>query len=331
MKKNINILIPGLLWQNISDAPYIYKETNTPNLDKLLKKASYNYSKGGLAQVLYKLKTNDNCKSIAYYLAEQLQIQNEYKTFILCEPTHLRLDRDRLLISESELLQLDDDETLNYIDFINQHFEGEIKIYYIHEELWLLGHNCATDSHIRPPIINIIGENIDDYMNMDSRYSHKLNAIINEIQMLLYNCKFNQARTDEGSIILNSVWLSDIDLSNITLGVYNKIYTNNLNKLLVNSSPFDKNTLQKINNNELIILDDLYYPNCYLDAFGYIDRLNKLDQDIFSKLMKLQGYNINLVVPKKEHIINIQINKTNIFNWLRNNSLSQLTKDTYEI
>ncbi len=327
----INILIPGLFWKNTSDINYIYQSLNTPNLNKLLNHASYKILKQqSLSQIFYLLKNNINAISQAELFATQLNITNQYHNFLLCEPTYLRLDRNRLLISEAELLQLAEDEAKQYIELINNHFNNEIKIYYIHEELWLLGHNYSTNKHIRPPIIDIIGENIDDYMDRDNDYGHKLNTIINEIQMLLYNCAYNKLRESDGLLSLNSVWLSDINLSSLTLPKFNVIYTNSLKKIFNDAKPFTIDTLANLLTSDILILDELYYPNCYLDKFGYIDKLNSLDRKIFAKLRNIPNKSINLIVPQSEQTIIIKISKPNILNRWRKTNIMKLTKDIYE-
>ena len=96
----------------------MYKDLKTPFLNKFIKNARCNYHDYNYSDFLYNIDchpgldqgSTSNDTTLAWQTATSLQINDEFKYFLYAEPTHLRVDRDRLLISEAELLQLDQTE-----------------------------------------------------------------------------------------------------------------------------------------------------------------------------------------------------------------------------
>lgn len=308
-----SIAFPGLIWPDIGDEA-VYNEVTTPRLDGLIKRASlskldYNFS--DLVYATYNDSQIDGTLATAF--AKQLKVDTEYSYFLLAEPTHLRVDRDRLLICETELLKLSFKETQIIIDSINSHFNREIKLYAISQELWLIGLNVDIRDNQFYPILDIIGENIDNYLPRGTN-SMWLNKIINEIQMLLFNLPENVTRKQDDLLTINSLWLWDKKVDPTIINSYSKVFTNinlvNFNNTKINElvPPYFENTLV---DNSLLIFDDLYYPCRYRDFVAWEERLHQVSEHLLQSLDVRQFSQINLLIPNTSSTLILNIKPRN--------------------
>jgi hypothetical protein len=291
---HLTIALPGLFWQDIGDLDYLYNNARLDKFNRLLKHAKMNILNYSYSDLVYSSIYKDG--TVANNLAHSLGVNTEYRAFLVAEPTHLRLDRDRLLISEAELLQLDTDEAKSIINSINSHFAPEIKIYFVSEHMWLVGHNLPIENDVFYSILDITGENIDDYMP-----NIKINKLINEVQMLLHSIIENKLRKDEGSLAVNSIWLWD---RKVNLDIkYAQIYASGINGIQVIPTPIESAFADK----NLIIIDNLYYPCYYRDGFGWVDKINELNDGLMESLNKwLSRHNtLDILIPGRENTIQL--------------------------
>ena len=358
----LNIVIPGLFW--LKEKELDYNGVDITNWKKLIRRASikcntnrtYINTKNhkctnsdfvSYSDYIYNIIYPQCVGSLAEYLAKSIGVINDYPSFLIAEPTNLRTNRDHLLISEPELLQLNEEEARILINEINLHFMGILRIYYVDELLWLIGLNLdINDNNTNKindtsnandhsgnnytntyhqgnswyPIIDIIGSNIDDYLP-SSASAIKFIKLFNEIQMLLFNSPVNQMRQSEGLLVVNSIWCWDKILGHI--GLHNQlqnIYTNAniFNNIKSNriKSIDNSNIEECLNNNSLLILDDLYYPYCYQDTYSWLQKITKYEQLVAKPLVKMLEIGkidkLNIIVPMMPHsngTIRIQISK----------------------
>jgi hypothetical protein len=318
--RELNIVLAGLIWQEVADYEYLYKELSVPKLSKLLSKANIT----GHAGLSYSDFAYSNTKvqigtTLANNYAAQLNLSG-FNSYLLAEPTNLRADRDRLLIAESELLQLSETEAHEIIASINQHFEGEVKVFYLREDLWLLGTNLDLHDLNSYPIIDIIGENVDDYLpeGVSRIYLHK---IMNEIQMLLFEHPVNSLRNEDNLLAVNSLWLWDKKIQPLPckLGKAAHIKTSvkNIKQLI---STADCNTL---------IIDDTYYPAKYRDSFGWVQRLHEIEEYlpefIMDALRTGKFKTVNIWLPQLSNTWQLNINRFDLYKFWRNSDFTQIS------
>lgn len=326
---SLTIIIPGLIWPDRGDIDYLYKDLNIPYLENFIKSAEVKYLNYGYSDLIYSINQQNNNLPLSHKYARNLKVEHEFSNFLIAEPTHLRIDRDRLLISEPELLQLDNPEVKEIIELINKHFAPLFKLYYVNEELWLLGTNIETHTEKFYPLIDIIGENIDDYLPKGIN-SLKLNSFINELQMLLFNTHVNQNRSLEKSLTVNSLWLWDKEIADLSIH-YDKVFANkNIIPLYHDKiEPLANNIIDKIqaNNNNLIILDNLYYPAKYRDSYSWQNKLEEIDDSIFKILQENNYKNFTLAIPGIDKTLQINITKSLFSLFKKKNNLHNLVKE----
>ena len=292
---HLTIALPGLFWQDIGDLDYIYSNANLDQFDQILKHSKTGILDFNYSDLIYSSIYKEG--TVAGNIARNLGVEKEYQHFLIAEPTHLRLDRDRLLISESELLQLDSQSAKDIIESINSHFAPEIKLYYVNEDMWLFGHNLNLPNPPSYSILDIIGENIDDYLP-----DIQINKIINEIQMLLYNSDENKLRKEEGSLAVNSVWVWDKKVK--PQSQYQNIYCSDIKDMNPIPNPIEN----AFGDKNLIIIDNLFYPSYYRDSYGFVDKLNELNDTLLPSLKKwLKNKNtLDILVPERENTIQLR-------------------------
>lgn len=291
---DLNILLPGIIWNEIGDYKYLYRELDVPCLSKLLSRAKRAKHQLSYSDFVYSGFTEE---SLAMHYVDKLGATG-YQSYLIAEPTHLRADRDRLLIAESELLQLNENEAYSTIQLINQHFAGDIYIWYIREDLWLLGCNIDVGDLVSYPIIDIVGENADEYLPT-GKSRLKLHALMNEIQMLLHECELNKLRTQEGLIPLNSLWLWD--KPNIQL------------PCLIDRG-----------------VDSAYYPLQYRDSYAWLGKIREIEQNLISPLLldlaSGKYREINIWIPHMNVTWCFTISKYAMHKFWSNRTLEQIAE-----
>lgn len=334
----VNIALPGLLWQDLGDIRSLYSQLNIPNWNSLISKASVKSYPFNYSDLLYTTMFPDIHGSMAKYFTKLNNLDtNQY--YIIAEPTHLRADRDRLLISEAELLQLDKAEALQFIAAINEYFAGLLTCHYITNNLWLIGLGIETGATTTLPIVDIIGENIDGYLPNTVAGIH-YSKILNELQMLLFNLPENKQRKSDGLLTLNSLWLWDKQLDSNKLGKLANLtkITNHSEVLLHNPScqKLTRNIIDCIKPNQLLIVDNLYYPCCYRDSHAWINNLEELDQilvqPLWHQLQNKQIGQINVFIPTQTHTLEISVSRMSQYKfWQKTNFVSLIQGNTNEI
>lgn len=320
MSSTPTFIIPGLFWLHSADNEYLSSQLKLPNIDKLLNNCTVEIIPNkSLSYWLYDLPS----ATISAQQTLSVQGFTEFSNWLYVEPTHLRVDRDRLLISEPELLQLNDQETINTIETINNHFENELKIFKLNDNLWLIGCNIDTSEIFANPIIDIIGENIDEYLPT-GKNSLKLHSVMNEIQMLLFNNDVNTSRENDGLLAINSVWFWQKEFDNKT----NLITCNDLTNITLRES-----IQSAVTNGSYIYLDTLLYSAKYRDSFAWVNNLNKLDNLIGNELLQtLDKYkSVQIIIPSIEQSIKLIIKKSNLLNLFKQKNYHKLTNEIAKI
>jgi len=330
--------MPGLLWQDIGDIDYIYNHIGINNCNQLINKAhvttlnvSYSDFFYGL---LYPTLINQPI-SIANYLAKTYNLQQQHQYFMLVEPTHLRLDRDRLIICEPQLLQLSISEQKLIVEQLNQHFAPDLQFYCISKDLWLLGHNnIRLTHHHSPALLDIIGENVDNFLPKDTQHLD-YTSVLNEIQMVLHNYANRHKNKSTTQPHLNSVWLWDkyIQLPQDFYATLDQqlIYTTNSTLVAdnnLNIAALSGNFALTQQHNTLLV-DTLYYASRYRDTNAYINTLKLVDQQI-AQILTDRVYahmtNIKIYVPGINNTLLLSLNRFSRYNIWRNHTLQKLAK-----
>ena len=308
----LNLILPGIIWPNAADYEYLSSRIKMPQFSNLFAKGQLSRLEFNFSDFVYAQQLKSGL-SLANYYAKELGL-NAHVAYMLLEPTHLRLDRDRLLISEPALLQLNSAEVQQLITVINEYFSGELEVFYISDELWLIGLNFTLDDVVSYPLIDIVGENIDEFLPSGNERL-RLHKLINEIQMLLFNLPLNKLREDEGLLSINSVWIWDKSPPKLAFEFGTRLANNA--SLSALTGDFAAVTS--------LIVDKAYYPACYRDSFSWLEVVAELDNLLAAKLSNLLNSrkikHLNIYIPTLTGCHCLQLSRFDLWKFWRKNTL----------
>ena len=121
--------------------------------------------------------------------------------WLRADPVHLRADRDRLLLIPSAGFDISAAEAKELCAELDRLFGAQFTLHAFSAEHWGLRANEVMALATRPPL-EIAGRDLDAELP-DKRF----HALLNEIQMALYQHAVNTAREARGAPVVNSVWL----------------------------------------------------------------------------------------------------------------------------
>jgi len=120
--------------------------------------------------------------------------------WLRADPVHLRADRDRLLLIPSAGFEIAADEARQLCEELNRHFSDQFTLHTFTPQVWGLQAKTFMDLQSRAPI-EIAGLDVDAELP-----GKRWHALLNEIQMALYQHPVNTAREARGAPVVNSLW-----------------------------------------------------------------------------------------------------------------------------
>jgi hypothetical protein len=121
--------------------------------------------------------------------------------WLRADPVHLRADRDRVLLIPCAGFDIGAEEAQSLCDALNRHFADQFSLHPFAPDRWGLCARAAIELRARAPI-EIAGRDID--AELPDKQWH---ALLNEIQMALYQHAVNTAREARGDPVVNGIWL----------------------------------------------------------------------------------------------------------------------------
>jgi hypothetical protein len=126
--------------------------------------------------------------------------------WLRADPVHLRLRRNQMLLADSSVLGLSQQDADELVAFLNRHFENDgLRFIAPQPGRWYLGLERAPQIAARA-LSEVIGADININLPAGAEALH-WHKIANEIQMLLHSHPLNDAREARGVMTVNSLWL----------------------------------------------------------------------------------------------------------------------------
>ncbi len=116
-------------------------------------------------------------------------------------PVHLRADRDRVLLADASLLDIDMNEARSFTDALNAHFAPGVRFEPVTPDRWYATLASPPAEPTRA-LSSVIGRAVET-----GSASIGWHALMNEIQMLLHAYPANEAREARGLPAVTGVWL----------------------------------------------------------------------------------------------------------------------------
>lgn len=123
--------------------------------------------------------------------------------WLRADPVHVRIERDRLILSE--IPQPSADEARMLCDALAAHFGESLTPKALRPDAWLV-RTASRPDITTTPLSLAAGQHIDPLLPSGGD-ALEWRRLLNEVQMLLFHHPVNQARELRGDLVINSVWL----------------------------------------------------------------------------------------------------------------------------
>jgi len=283
MKQMLHLLVPGLLGPIPSVAEIVPDQRWLP-LEKQLFRArretvaGYDYESSLLG--LFDVDTAEGLPTAPYRrLANGGKADKCY--WLQLNPVFLRPDQDRLLVFSSEDFDFSLQEAEVLASALSDYFSEEEWVIEVHDpHRWYL--KLPADPHIKlAEFQQVLGRNMDPFLPKGEG-AGKWRALLNEVQMFLFNHPLNEKREQEGRMPLNGVWFSGgggLDPQQQTPFGWlagDEALAIGLAKshdlVTINRENFNATTIA--GSDGLLIYDDLLKPVCNADPYRWVEMVS---------------------------------------------------------
>lgn len=225
-------------------------------------------------------------------LAQGIKPGNRY--WLRADPAFLSVERDQLILEQAPVSQLSKDESAALIATLNQHFASDgLHFLASGPEQWYLSLDEAAAIHTQT-LHQALGKSIHPLLP-DGPEAMRWRALLNEMQMLLFEHPVNVAREAHGMTPVNSIWpWGGGTLPAHVQSPFDQIWANdNLARGLALAADLTGQLLpdnttrwleEASSGNHLLVLDTLRTPACYGDPHGWREQLLELEKRWFVPL-----------------------------------------------
>jgi hypothetical protein len=303
-----HLLIPDLFWPE-RDFADIYRGLDTPALERLLAKGrrstaraaadaepfAANTAEAWLCQ-RFGVERQADWPAAPYSLLADGGEPGKHH-WLRADPVHLRLEGNRLVLADSGIFPISQQEAENLADSLNAHFsDGGLVFYPLRPDRWYLRTEAAPALETTP-LAQAAGRSIDALLPRGAD-SASWRARLNEIQMLLHGHAVNEAREAAGELPINSVWLwGGGNIADAVQGRFNAVWSGDpfaaglaqAARIATRPLPEDAAQLFRASPGEglnLILLDRLRASAQYGDAHAWRESLAQLERDWFAPLLE---------------------------------------------
>ncbi|MHB1023483.1 MAG: hypothetical protein ACYC0Z_13845 [Acidobacteriaceae bacterium] len=209
--------------------------------------------------------------------------------WLRADPVHLRVMRDRIVLADSDTLELTQPEADALTAAIGQHFGADLSPIACHPTRWYLRLDPAPRliTHARSVAV---GCDIDPLLPHGDD-AMQFRAWLNEVQMLLHDHPVNLAREARGELPINALWLWGGGCLPVAPTSTAPLYARNADahalgafcamRVLPLPEQMDISLLETAG---VMLLDNLTHAGQYGDAYGWREALRGLERDWFVPL-----------------------------------------------
>lgn len=203
---SLSLLIPGLF----GPFPTTEPAPATPALETWLARSDLKISAArGLEPALFQLFDSEIPTEGDLPVAAVTRVLDlgviDNGWWLRADPVHLRPERDRLVLADSQILDLTQNEASGLVAEIMEHYKADG---------WLLKAARPGRWYLKPPrapkmittpLPEVVGHDIHPSLpqGKDGKAWH---TVLNEMQILLHTAKVNDERERHGKLPINSLW-----------------------------------------------------------------------------------------------------------------------------
>lgn len=266
-------------------------------------------------------------------MADGIDAKNGY--WLRADPIHLAVERDQLILTECSTFALSHAESENLIATLNQHFSADgLHFCAVHPLRWYLRLEQTPDVATQA-LYQVAGFNIHAHLPRGPE-ELRWRALINEVQMLLFEHPVNVARENRGEPPINSVWLwgggtlptvsgckFDAVWSNDALAHGLAMASNTTHHALTDSA--GEWLAQAGPGNHLLVLESLRPAALYGTPHAWRERLEQLERQWFAPLervLRKGAIELTLHAPTPDGTLDFNVTRCSLWKlWRRQQAL----------
>jgi hypothetical protein len=302
---NLHLLVPSLFWPDAS-VPDIYQELTLPALENLLAKCSSTDDEPDEGMEAWLCRTFGVTKQLDWPVAAitlqgdgvgSIKAPDDY--WIRADPVHLRIERDQIVLADSRVFLISQEEADQLTGLLNRHFAAnglDMAFLPLHPDRWYVRVINTPPVHTYL-LSDVVNRGINERLPYGSNNTI-WRGFFNEVQMLLHEHPLNQAREERGEPTVNAVWFwGGGVMPEPPVSPCSAVWSNDvLARCLALASgtpqaplPLDLAIWRRSTAfpNHLFVLDALHGKAQYHDAYGWRESLKQLDRDWFEPLMEM--------------------------------------------
>ncbi|MDN0073491.1 hypothetical protein QU481_01075 [Crenobacter sp. SG2303] len=201
----LTLHLPGLAWLDAHDADEVAKGLELPALATLLGRGRVVPAAQSLSsQTAQAFALADTAPARSLAQADGLSVGNGH--WLVADPVHVRIDRDRALLADIGILTLAQHEADRLTAALNQHFaEDGLRFHAPQPGRWYVESAEAPRAEFTA-LADVVGEDVNAHLPK-GQDGLIWSRFLNELQMLLYTHPANDEREARGEPAVNSVWL----------------------------------------------------------------------------------------------------------------------------
>jgi hypothetical protein len=201
----LTLHLPGLVWLDNHGADDVTKGLELPALATLLGRGQITSTPSSLSALTaqaFALADLAPARSLAQ--ADGLAAGEGH--WLVADPVHVRIDRDRALLADVGILTLAQHEADLLIASLNRHFaEDGLRFHAPQPGRWYVEASEAPRAEFTA-LADVVGEDVNIHLPK-GQDGLLWSRFLNELQMLLYTHPVNDEREARGEPAVNSVWL----------------------------------------------------------------------------------------------------------------------------
>ncbi|QEL55199.1 hypothetical protein [Chromobacterium paludis] len=286
----LTVLMPGLSWLDAHDGAEVCKGLDLPAFRQLLGKGALQKREWRFAACLAKL-WGAPPQGLARLAARAAGLDADSGEWLLADPVHLRIDRDRALLADVGVMQVAQDEAEALTQALNRHFgEDGLAFHAVQPGRWLLQAKPPLRASFSP-LWDVVGEDINQHLPQGEA-GLAWSRMLNELQMLLYTQPVNDAREMRGELAINSVWLWGEGEPGDWRAPAPRLLADDealrwlaaQSGMAVDDAPFAFDGLDD-EADSVLLADALQAAAQYRDAWGWREGLERMERDWFAPLL----------------------------------------------
>jgi hypothetical protein len=210
--------------------------------------------------------------------------------WLRADPVHLRMMRDRIVLTDSKSLHLSEQEAAALATAIGQHFGDAFNPIPLHPQRWYVPFSCPPRLTTTPPSV-ATGRVIDPLLPHGDD-AVRFRTLVNELQMLLFAHPVNQVREAHGGLTVNSLWLWGGGTKPATPVTRIPIYARDNEARALGAfcrtpvrAPPPHLGKAMLESEGAMLLDDLTQGGQDGDAFGWRDAIRRLENNWFMPML----------------------------------------------